>query len=112
MGPILGGITGAIAYEFVFNPRRRTFASYTNAYAGRPAAYINSHILPGAYMGHMQQVSWIISIEGGAVQICNSGWEVQAWPTKRYIHVMHSMADLRFIQCHVNHMTLEAPYFL
>ena len=57
VGPILGGITGAIAYEFVFNPRRRTFASYTNAYAGRPAAYINSHILPGAYMGHMQQVS-------------------------------------------------------
>ena len=56
VGPILGGITGAIAYEFVFNPRRRTFASYTNAYAGRPAAYINSHILPGAYMGHMQQV--------------------------------------------------------
>ena len=34
---------------------------------------------------------------------------VPASHTKKSIAVMHSTADLRCIQCHINHMTLDAP---
>ena len=54
VGPFLGGIIGAFSYEFVFNPRRRTFASYTNAalIQQRTGAYVASHVLqPPHLMG-------------------------------------------------------------
>ncbi len=34
MGPLLGGVTGAFAHEYIFNPRRKTFSGLL----GRPAA--------------------------------------------------------------------------